>query len=110
MTNAQRNCRQWQQRQQSQLPVDPQHQHYGKDRHDNGVRRVHNAGPKQHPDVAQVIRYARHQIARLVLLKKGQREAYQMAEQVIPYGIFDVAGYPDDQPPHEKPENTFADG
>ena len=107
VSNAERDRGQRQQRQQRQLPVDFQHQHDGKHRDNDRIRRVHDPGPEQHPNVAEVVRNARHQIAGPVLLVKRHRKRFQMLKQIGAQLVLDLPGNADDQPPHCKPEGAL---
>ena len=105
-----RKHQQRQQRQQGQLDVDPQHENEREKSAGDRIGEIHHRRANGHPDGAQVVRQARHDVAGAGVCKVGRVERLQMYEQVIPEVVLDPAAHAVYELAHSVPEGATDDG
>jgi hypothetical protein len=89
VVRGQRHAGQRQERQHGQPEVDPGHHGDGDEEAEYRARGVHERRSDEHPDGAEVVGGARHQIARPVCLVVGQRQPLEMGERIVAEVILD---------------------
>ena len=96
-----------QKREECELRADGQHEPKRAGGEHQSVRRIHDRRPEQHPDRVQVVRGARHDVARAIALVIRIREPLQVREEIVAQVELNIPRDADDHPPRQELKHSL---
>ena len=82
----------------------------GDDEREDRRGRVHDRGADHHAHGVEIVRGARHQVARAIGLVERERKAFEVREEIVAQVVFDIARDADDDSAHQEAEDAANDG